>query len=220
LAGAGGRLDEDDWDGAVGGLADAGAEIGVDEDDEFFAHGVELVLGGFGFEQAAGEAVESGDDGVRDDFGVLGEGFAGGGEELDDGVAGSLAGGLGDGGTVDVGADGVEGGAGFDVLHLGGEVGEDEGGAHVEQAGGGLLGADGFDGGTDLVHVAAEGGLKKGALVGKVLIEGSDGDSGAGGDPCGGEALFADGGENLKGGLQDGLDGGVGTCLDGRFAGL
>ena len=192
----------------------------MDEDGELVTHGGELELGGFGFEQTAGEAVEGGDDDIRNDFGVLEEGFFGGGEEVDDGAAGALAGGLGDGGAVDVGADGIEGGAGFDVLHLGCEVGEDEGGAHVEEALRLLLRADGFDRSADVVHVTAEGGLEEGALVGEVLVEGADGDSGAGGDAGGGEALFADGDENLKGGLQNGVDTGVGACLDGRFPGL
>ena len=153
----------------------------MDEDDEFVAHG---------FEQAAREAVECGDDGIRDDFGILGEGFSGGGEEIDDGAAGALAGGFGDGGAVDVGAYGVEGGAGFDVLHFGFKVGEDEGGAHAEEALRLLSRADGFDGAADVVHVTAEGGLEEGALVGEVLVEGADGDSGAGGNASGGEAFF------------------------------
>ena len=71
-----------------------------------------------------------------------------------------------------------------------------------------------------MVHVAAEGGLQEGALVGEVLVEGADGDSGARGDAGGGEAFFADGGENLKGGLENGVDTGVGAGLDGGFAGL
>ena len=80
--------------------------------------------------------------------------------------------------------------------------------------------ADRFDGAADFVHVAAEGGLQEGALVGEVLVEGADGDAGACGDAGGGEAFFADGDENLKGGLENGVDGGVGTGLDGGFAGL
>ena len=96
----------------------------------------------------------------------------------------------------------------------------DEGGAHVEEAVALMLRGDGFDGAADVVHVAAEGGLEEGALVGEVLVEGADGDSGAGGDSGGGEAFFADGGENLKSGLEDGLDGKVGAGLEGRFAGL
>jgi len=104
-----------------------------------------------------------------------------------------VAGGFGDGGSVDVGAYGVERGAGFDVLHFGGEVGVDEGRAHVEEAVTGVLGADGFDGAADLFHVMAEAGLQQGALVGEVLVERADGDSGARGDSRGGEALLADG---------------------------
>jgi len=131
-----------------------------------------------------------------------------------------VAGGFGDGGAVDVGAYGVEGCAGFDALHLGGEEGEDEGGAHVEEAFGLVLRADCFDGGADLVHVAAEGCLEEGALVGEVLVEGADGDAGACGDAGGGEALFTDRGQNLKGGLENGVDRGVGTGLDRGFAGF
>ena len=39
LAGAGGGVDEVVGDGAVVVLCDAGAEVGVDEDGEFVAHG-------------------------------------------------------------------------------------------------------------------------------------------------------------------------------------
>lgn len=125
-----------------------------------------------------GDAVEGGEDDGCDDFGILGEGFFGGGEEIDDGAAGALAGGLGDSGAIDIGADRVQGCAGFDVLHLGSEEGEDEGGAHVEEALGLLLRADCFDGGADLVHVSAEACLQEGALIGEVLVEGADGDAG------------------------------------------
>ena len=111
--------------------------------------------------------------------------------------------------AVDVGAHGVERRAGLDVVHLGFKVGEDEGGAHVEEAIALMFCADGFDGAADLVHVKAEAGLQEGALVGEVLIEGADGDAGTRGDAGGGEAFFTDGGQNLKGGLQDGVDAGV-----------
>jgi len=96
----------------------------------------------------------------------------------------------------------------------------DEGGAHVQEAVALVGCADGFDGVADGVHVAAEGCLKEGALVGEVLVEGSYGDAGACGDAGGGEAFFSDRGQNLKGGLQDGVNRGVGTGLDGGFAGL
>lgn len=83
-----------------------------------------------------------------------------------------------------------------------------------------VLGGGGFDGGADVVHVNAEAGLEEGALIGEVLVEGADGDAGAVGDAGGGEAFFADGDENLKGGLEDGVDRGAGAGLEGRFAGL
>jgi hypothetical protein len=46
LAGAGGGMDEVVGDGAVVVLRDAGAEVGVDEDGEFVAHGGKLELRG------------------------------------------------------------------------------------------------------------------------------------------------------------------------------
>ena len=103
-----------------------------------------------------------------------------------------MAGGLGDRSAVDVGAHGVEGCAGFDALHLRGEVGEDKRRAHVQEAFALVSLADGFDGAADLVHVDAEAGLEEGALVGEVLVEGADGDAGACGDAGGGEAFFSD----------------------------
>jgi len=55
-----------------------------------------------------------------------------------------------------------------------------------------VLGADGFDGGADLIHVAAESGLEEGALVGEVLVEGAYRYASAQGDAGGGEAFFTD----------------------------
>jgi hypothetical protein len=66
----------------------------------------------------------------------------------------------------------------------------------------------------------AEAGLEEGALVGEVLIERADGDASAQGDAGGGEALFTDGDQNLKSGLENGVDTGRGAGLDGRFAGF
>ena len=81
-------------------------------------------------------------------------------------------------------------------------------------------GAGVFDGGVDLVEVMAERGLKERALVGEVLVEGSDGDASPLSDARGGEAFFADGEQNLNGGLAEGLYAGAGARLDRRFTRL
>jgi hypothetical protein len=66
--------------------------------------------------------------------------------------------------------------------------------------------------------VAAETGLEECALIGEVLVEGADGDTGAAGDEGGGEALLAAGEQNLNGGVENGVDRDGGTGLDGRFS--
>jgi hypothetical protein len=151
-------------------------------------------------------------------LGIFGEAFFGGGEQSGDGAQGASTDGFGDGGSLDVGTDSIEGGAGFYAAHFGGEEGVDQGRAHIHECGAAVLLAYVIDGLADLVHVAAETGLEECALIGEVLVEGADGDTGAAGDEGGGEALLAAGEQNLNGGVENGVHSDCGTGLDGRFS--
>ena len=200
-----------------------GGEVGAGEEDELFAHMREEAGGVGGLEEDAADAdhgthEDGGDEvGVRVVEGGV-EGVGGGGEEIGEGEVEAAAKFMGDAGAVDIGADGVEGGADAGALHFGVEEGTDDGGDHDLEGGAAVGAADVFDGLPDVLEVLLEGGLEEGAFIGKVLVEGADGDAGAGGDAGGGEALLADTDENLKGGFEDGGDAGGGAGLDGRFS--
>src|SRR5580704_15664935 len=65
--------------------------------------------------------------------------------------------------------------------------------------------------------MALEHGAEQGLLVGEILVQSSDGDTGAVGDACGGQALLPFGEQNLNGCGENCVhcDGGAG--LHGRF---
>lgn len=143
-----------------------------------FADLWEKLLRGLVFEEATGNAADGREDDGGDEFGVAVEAFGCGAEERGGVAEGSGAHGFCDAHAVDVGGDGVEAGAVVDVVELGVEVGVDECGGLVEDADVARRFADGFDRRGDVVQVATECGLQKRALVGEVLVERADGDSG------------------------------------------
>jgi hypothetical protein len=151
---------------------------------------------------------------------ISGELVAGGFEHCDDGFVGAVAHLADDLCGVEIGADGVEGDAGFDTSHFGCEECGDECGRLQLEGLASLFAADGFDGVGDFVEVAFEDGLQERALVGEVLIQGADGDAGSCGDSCGGQAILSDVEQNLKGRFENRFDAGGGTSLNGRFAGV
>lgn len=179
-----------------------------------------IFLRRWGFEQSAACSCERGLQHRRDELRVCGELFLCGIEHGDDGAIDFEAGGTHDRGAINVRTDGVEGYADFAVFHFCLEKLGDQGGCHVLKRGACLLAADGLDGGNDVVHVALQRRAEESAFVGEVLVEGADGDSGAGGDSGGGETLFADGDQNLKCCLKNGVYAGGGARLHGRFSRL
>ncbi len=180
-----------------------------------------MVLGGdFGFEEAAADAGHGGLQHERGEVERDVELFRGAGEGFAEGLRVADAEIFDDAEAVDVGGDGVEGEADGGVGHLGAEEGVGDGRDHVAERLAAMGGAGGFHGVADGGEVAAECGLEQRGLVGEVLVEGADGDSGTVGDAGGGEALLADGDENLKRGFEDGFDSGRGAGLDRLFARL
>jgi pyridoxine 4-dehydrogenase len=198
----------------------AGAEIGVDEDNELFAQRLDLALGRLCFEDSAGDSIEGRHDDGGNDFRIFGEAFFCSCEESSYGAECACACRFCDSLPFDVGAYGVQGCACLHITHLCVEVGGEEGGRHFKQTFVPVAFADVEDGFVDLIHVASECSLQQRALVGEVLIEGSDGDACACGDQGGGEALLADCQQNLNGGLQNRVDSDGGTRLNGRLSWL
>jgi hypothetical protein len=201
-------------------LGRAGAEVSGGDKDEFVAQGVVELFGVGGIEQGTADAKQRCLQHGGDQFRVAVEGVAGAGEHGDDGFVGAKGLLLVDFGAVDVGDDGVEGDAGLDVFDFDFEVRVDESFGHLPQGFAVLCETGLLDGAGDDVEVACKGGAEQGGLVREVLVEGADGDAGAVGDAGGGEAVFADGEQNLNGGLQHGVHAGGGAGLDGRFAGF
>ena len=202
---------------ARGEWGGVGGEVGAGEEDEFFAHAGEEAGGVGGFQQDAADADHGAVENGGEERGVMRERVGGGGEELSESEVDTGADVAGDAGAVDVGADRVEGGADTGALHFRVEEGADDGGDHDLKGGAAVGAADVFDSLPDVLKMLIEGCLEEGALVREVLIESADRDAGAGGDAGGGEALLADADENLKGGLENGVDAGDGAGLDGRF---
>jgi pyridoxine 4-dehydrogenase len=103
-------------------------------------------------------------------------------------------------------------------VHLCIEIGEDECGTHLKQALVLVLLADYLYGAAHLIDVTSEAGLQERAFVREVLVERANGDASACGDARGGQALLADGDQNLNGGLQNGFYRGGGARLKGRLS--
>ncbi len=198
----------------------AGADITSYDQHKFALQDVELGLLGVGLQQLAFDAGDGALQHRGDEARVAGEDFGRGLEQGGNLPIHSCCGGGGDLCALQIGAHGVECAAFLQVTHLDGEEGQGERFGHLFRRLSALREADLLHLGEDFFHVESEGGAEQGGLVGEVLVERSNGNAGACGDAGGGQFFLADAQQNLNSGLEDGVDTGGGTRLNGEFAGL
>lgn len=121
---------------------------------------------------------------------------------------------------VHVRRNSVEASTVIDVVELGVEVGVNKRRGLLENALVRPRLSRGLDKFNDVIQVAAQRGLKQRALVREVLVERAHGDASALRDEGCSELLFPNGDQNLKSGLQDGVDRHAGTRLNRHFSWL
>lgn len=200
--------------------AGAGFQVGVDHVDELLADGRQELLCGLVFKQSASDASDAAENHGSDEFEFAGEAFCCRAEECSGAAMRSVTDVTCDAHAVYVCGNGVEAGTVVHIVEFGVEIGVDERCGLIEDAAVAFRFADVFYRCNDVVHVAAQRGLQERALIGEVLVKRANRNSGAMGDECGGEFLFADADQNLKRGLQNGVDGGFRTRLNGRLSWL
>ena len=163
----------------LSGTRSRGLQVRGRKEDEFLPQDVELLLGRTGFEQSPADSAHCPLQHRSYECRVFREHLAGGGQHCNNGLIGPYTHLLRDLRSVHVGAYGVESDTGFGIPHLGIEECVDESCRHVLERLPFLLPADSFHRLRNFVEVTFQDGLQERALVGEVLIQGSDRDTGS-----------------------------------------